>query len=306
MTIREMQDEILKLKKEHDICILAHAYQSQDIWEVADYVGDSFGLSQQAAIAPQKTVLMCGVRFMAETVKILSPDKKVLLSHPDAGCPMADQVDKDLVLQMKERFPDYTVVAYINTTADLKTVCDICVTSSSAVKIVNKIDNPNILFIPDCNLGDWVAKQVPEKNFKLIQGGCPTHVRMTVKDVETARKAHPEALLLLHPECHPKVTALADFVGSTTGIMSYAENSDAKEFIIGTENSIIQHMQFTCPDKNFYPLSKDCVCNNMKLTTLADVYRCVKGDSEEEIHLSQEEIIQARKCIDEMLRLGNG
>jgi len=305
MTTREMQDEILRLKKENDICILAHAYQSHDIWEVADYVGDSFGLSEKAATAPQRTVLMCGVRFMAETVKILSPDKTVLLSHPDAGCPMADQMDKDLILQMKERYPDYTVVAYINTTAETKTVCDICVTSSSAVKIVRKIDSPNILFIPDCNLGDWVAKQVPEKNFKLVQGGCPTHVRMTVKDVERVRKAYPNALLLLHPECHPTVTALADFVGSTTSIMSYAETSDAREFIIGTENSIIQHLQFNCPEKKFYPLSKDCICNNMKVTTLSDVYHCVKGGGGEEIMLSRDEILKARKCIDAMLRLGN-
>lgn len=305
MTTREMQDETLRLKKENDICILAHAYQSHDIWEVADYVGDSFGLSQQAEKAPQKTVLMCGVRFMAETVKILSPDKKVLLSNPGAGCPMADQMDKDLLLQMKEMYPGYTVVAYINTTAELKTVCDVCVTSSSAVKIVRKIENPDILFVPDCNLGDWIAKQLPEKNMKLVQGGCPTHLRMTVKDVEKARKAHQNALLALHPECHPSVTALADYVGSTTGIMSYAEKSDAREFIIGTENSIAAHLQFKCPDKRFYPLSKDCVCHNMKLTTLADVYNCVKGDGGEEIYLSHDEIAGARKCIDEMLRLGN-
>jgi quinolinate synthase len=302
--MREMQDEILRLKRENNICILAHAYQSHDIWEIADYVGDSFGLSQEAAKAEQETVLMCGVRFMAETVKLLSPNKKVLLSHPEAGCPMADQVDQDLLMQLKEHYPDFTVVAYINTTAAVKTVCDVCVTSSSAVKIVRNIENPNILFIPDCNLGDWVAKQIPEKKVQLVQGGCPTHVRMTVKDVEKARKAHPNAQLLLHPECHPKVTALADFVGSTTGIMSYAEMSEEKEFIIGTENSIIQHLQFKCPEKKFYPLSKDCICNNMKLTTLVDVYQCVSGIAGEEIHLTQEEIEKGRRCIDAMLRLG--
>ena len=304
MTIRQLQDEILRLKKENDICILAHAYQSHDIWEVADYVGDSFGLSQQAARAPQGTILMCGVRFMAETVKILSPDKKVVLSHPDAGCPMADQMDKDLVIQMKEMYPDFAVVAYINTTAELKTVCDVCVTSSSAVKIVRKIESPNILFLPDCNLGDWIAKQVPEKNIKLISGGCPTHLRMTVKDVEKARRDHPNALLLLHPECHPSVTELADFVGSTTGIMSYAENSEAGEFIIGTENSIATHLQFKCPDKKFYPLSKDCVCHNMKLTTLGDVYSCVTGSGGEYVNLSDEVLDGARRCIDKMLSLG--
>ena len=303
-TTRELQDEIIRLKKENDVCILAHAYQSHDIWEVADYVGDSYGLSQQAAKATQKTVLMCGVRFMAETVKILSPEKKVLLSNPNAGCPMAEQMDVELISKVKEMNPGYTVVAYINTTSELKTICDVCVTSSSAVKIVKNIENKNILFIPDCNLGHWVAEQVPEKNIKLLQGGCPTHVRMSVKDVEAARKAHPDALLLVHPECLPEVTAKADYKGSTTGIMDYAKNSDAKEFIIGTENSIVQHLQFACPDKKFYPLSKDCVCHNMKLTTLGDVYDCVKGIGGEEIELSDEIREKAKRCIDTMLTLG--
>ncbi len=303
-TTRELQDEIIRLKKENDVCILAHAYQSHDIWEVADYVGDSYGLSQQAAKATQKTVLMCGVRFMAETVKILSPEKKVLLSNPNAGCPMAEQMDVELISQVKEMNPGYTVVAYINTTSELKTICDVCVTSSSAVQIVKNIENKNILFIPDCNLGHWVAEQVPEKNIKLLQGGCPTHVRMSVKDVEAARKAHPDALLLVHPECLPEVTAKADYKGSTTGIMDYAKNSNAKEFIIGTENSIVQHLQFACPDKKFYPLSKDCVCHNMKLTTLGDVYDCVKGIGGEEIELSDEIREKAKRCIDTMLTLG--
>ena len=303
-TTRELQDEIIRLKKENDVCILAHAYQSHDIWEVADYVGDSYGLSQQAAKATQKTVLMCGVRFMAETVKILSPEKKVLLSNPNAGCPMAEQMDVELISQVKEMNPGYTVVAYINTTSELKTICDVCVTSSSAVKIVKNIENKNILFIPDCNLGHWVAEQVPEKNIKLLQGGCPTHVRMSVKDVEAARKAHPDALLLVHPECLPEVTEKADYKGSTTGIMDYAKNSNTKEFIIGSENSIVQHLQFACPDKKFYPLSKDCVCHNMKLTTLGDVYDCVKGIGGEEIELSDEIREKAKRCIDTMLTLG--
>lgn len=303
-TTRELQDEIIRLKKENDVCILAHAYQSHDIWEVADYVGDSYGLSQQAAKATQKTVLMCGVRFMAETVKILSPEKKVLLSNPNAGCPMAEQMDVELISQVKEMNPGYTVVAYINTTSELKTICDVCVTSSSAVKIVKNIENKNILFIPDCNLGHWVAEQVPEKNIKLLQGGCPTHVRMSVKDVEAARKAHPDALLLVHPECLPEVTEKADYKGSTTGIMDYAKNSDAKEFIIGTENSIVQHLGVACPEKLFFPLSKDCVCHNMKLTTIADVLHAIEGTDGEEIILPPDLAEKARRPIDEMLRLG--
>lgn len=305
LTTRELQDEIIRLKKEKDICILAHAYQSHDIWEVADYVGDSYGLSVQAAKAAQSTVLMCGVRFMAETVKILSPQKRVLLSNSNAGCPMAEQMDVELISGVKKMYPDYTVVAYINTTSELKTICDVCVTSSSAVQIVKNIENKNILFIPDCNLGKWVADQVPEKNIKLLQGGCPTHVRMSKRDVEKARKAHPDALLLVHPECLPEVSELADYRGSTTGIMDYAKKSDAKEFIIGTENSIVQHLQFAYPDKQFYPLSRDCVCHNMKLTTLGDVYQCVKGTGGEEIKLDEEVRIKAKRCIDTMLELGN-
>lgn len=304
-TIKEMQDEIIRLKKEHDICILAHAYQSHDIWEVADYVGDSYGLSRQAANASQKNVLMCGVRFMAETVKILSPEKKVILSHPDAGCPMAEQMDVEMISAVRKQYPDYTVAAYINTTSELKTICDVCVTSSSAVRIIKNVDSDKILFIPDCNLGEWVAGQVPEKTVKLLQGGCPTHVRMTLKDVKKARELHPHALLLVHPECLPSISKEADYVGSTTGIMDFARESSAEEFIIGTENSIVQHLQFECPDKKFYPLSKDCVCHNMKLTTLADVYHCVRGDGGEVIELDDEIRIRAKKCIDTMLALGN-
>ena len=304
MTVREMQDEILRIKKEKDICILAHAYQRQDILDVADFVGDSFALSQMAAKAPQSTVLMCGVRFMAETVKILSPQKKVILSDSNAGCPMAEQMDRDLISQLKEKYPDYKVVAYINTTSELKTVCDVCVTSSSAVKIVKKLDSDKILFIPDCNLGDFVQKQCPDKTFKLVSGGCPTHLRMTVKDVEKAKAQHPDALLLVHPECAPAVTALADYAGSTTGIMNYAKKSDANEFIIGTENSIVEHLQFECPDKKFYPVAVQLTCMNMKVTTLMDIYNCLKGQGGEEIFLPENIMEGAGRCIHRMVELG--
>ena len=304
MNIKEMQDEIMRIKKEKDICILAHAYQSHDIWEVADYVGDSFGLAQSAAEAPQKTMIMCGVRFMAETVKLLAPEKTVYLPEPDAGCPMADQIDYDLLAALREKNPDYTVVAYVNTTTEVKTLSDVCVTSSSAVKIVKNMPEKDILFIPDCNLGSWVKKQVPEKNIKLVSGGCPTHVRVTVKDVEKAKAAHPNALLLVHPECLKEVTELADYAGSTTGIMDYAAKSDAKEFIIGTENSIVSHLQLAHPEKRFYALSKDCVCHNMKMTTLGDVYNCVVNGEGESITLTEETMQKARKSIDAMLRLG--
>lgn len=180
--LRDIQEKIKQLKKEKNCCILAHCYQSHDILEVADYVGDSFGLAQKAAQAAEKTVMMCGVRFMAETCKILSPEKRVLLPKSDAGCPMAEQLDTDILAQLKERYPDYAVVAYINTTAELKTLCDVCVTSSSAAKIIRRMNADKILFIPDCNLGGYIAKQVPEKEIKLISGGCPTHAKISKRE----------------------------------------------------------------------------------------------------------------------------
>ena len=304
MLIVEIQREIQKLKKERNVCVLAHSYQSRDIIEVADFVGDSYQLSVEAARAKQKNVIMCGVRFMAETVKIISPEKFVYLANPTAGCPMAEQMDRDLILQLKEKNPDYTVVCYINTTAELKTVCDVCVTSSTAVNIVNKIKNNNILFIPDYNLGKYIAERCLNKNIKLFHGGCPTHAKITTNDVEKARSAHPGALLLVHPECIPDVVKSADFVGSTSAIMEYAQFCSENEYIIGTENSISEHLQFLCSDKRFYPLSKDMICSNMKATTLIDLFDCINNAGGEEIKLDEITIIEARKCIDEMLRLG--
>lgn len=304
MTVYEMQQEILRLKKENDVCVLAHAYQGQEILDVADYVGDSYGLSVQAAKDKHKTVVMCGVRFMAETCKVLSPEKTVLLSHPEAGCPMADQMDKADIEAVLPEYPGYAVVCYINTTSSLKTICDVCVTSSSAVKIVKAMPQKDILFIPDQNLAQYVAEQVPEKNIKFLRGGCPRHALVTKRDVEQARKNHPEALLLVHPECRPEVVQAADYVGSTTGIMNYAKQSDAREFIIGTETSILEHLQFDCPDKRFHYLTKDLICPNMKMTTLADVLACVKGQGGEEIELAPEVMAGAKRCIDEMIRLG--
>ena len=307
MTIKEIQEEIIRLKKEKDFCILAHAYQGHEILEVADYMGDSYGLSVEASKDSRKNIIMCGVRFMAETCKILSPDKNVYLPNPEAGCPMAEQMDRELISQLRAADPDRTVVAYINTTASLKTVCDVCVTSSSALRIVKALDTDKILFIPDCNLGSWVQKQVPEKDIKLLHGGCPTHAAITAKEALKAREEHPNALFLVHPECVPAVVELADYVGSTSGIMQFAKGSDCKEFIIGTETSISEHLQYDCPDKKFYPVTKNIVCRNMKLTTLPDVYNSLKGmDNGEafEILMDDKLIADARKCIDEMIRLG--
>lgn len=302
--IQDIQQEIKRLKTEKDICILAHSYVAHEILEVADFTGDSYALSVKAKTAPQKTVIMVGVRFMAETVKILSPDKTVVLAHPEAGCPMAEQMDKDLISAVKREYPDHKVVAYINTTADLKTVCDVCVTSSSAVKILKNMDDRNILFIPDCNLGHYVQQQVPEKNFKLLQGGCPIHAAVSEQEAVAAKKKHPGAPLLVHPECVPDVVKHADYVGSTSGIMEYAKKSGQSEFIIGTEISIAEHLQYECPDKRFYYLSKKLICPNMKMSTLMDVYNAVLKKGGEEILLDDETLSKARVCIDEMIRLG--
>ncbi len=303
--LKDIQNEILKLKKEKDICILAHSYQAREIVEIADFSGDSYALSVKASEVSNKNVIMCGVKFMAETVKILSPEKRVFLAHPDAGCLMADMADKEIISEIKEQNKDYTVVAYINTTADLKTICDVCVTSSSAVQIVKNIKNNNILFIPDCNLGAYVAQQLPEKNIKLIQGGCPVHAQVKPEEVKNAKEKHPNADVLVHPECIQEVVKLADFVGSTSAIMEYAKKSEKKEFIIGTELSIAEHLSYECPDKKFYYLSKNLICKDMRLTTLMDVYNCIKGEGGYEIKLDNKTICEAKVCIDEMIRLNH-
>lgn len=304
MTVREMQDEILRLKKEKDVCILAHAYQSRDVIEVADFMGDSFGLSVEASKAPQNTVIMCGVRFMAETVKILSPEKTVYLSASGAGCPMAEQMTPADILKLKEQYPNAKVVAYINTTAELKTVCDACVTSASALKIVKALPEKDIIFIPDINLGSYIASKLPDKNIITINGGCPYHASVTESETVQVKSKYPDAELLVHPECKAEVVKHADFVGSTTAIIDYAKKSDKKEFIIGTENSIVEYMQYECPDKLFYPLSAGLICRDMKLTTLPEIYNILRGVGGEEIVLDDGIRLKAKHSIDEMLRLG--
>ncbi|MCL2299943.1 MAG: quinolinate synthase NadA [Firmicutes bacterium] len=304
MTIAALQAEILRLKRETDTCVLAHSYQAREILEVADISGDSFALSKAAAKQPQRNMLLCGVRFMAETVKLLAPEKTVRLANPRAGCPMAEQFDKPALEALKRQYPGYTVVAYINTTAELKTLCDVCVTSSSAVKIVKQLPGKNIIFIPDCNLGAYVASQVPEKNIVLLQGGCPIHAAVTADEAKAAKAAHPEALLLVHPECVPEVAAMADYVGSTAGMMQYAKSASARAFIVGTESSIAEHLQYDCPDKRFYPLSAKLLCPDMKLTTLPEVLLALQGQGGEVIEPDEFTMREARKCIDKMIELG--
>lgn len=307
MKIRDIQDEILRLKKEKNCAILAHSYVAKEITEIADVVGDSFALSRKATEIDAENILLCGVHFMAETAKMLNPEKHVFLANKNAGCPMAEQFTGAEILKIKEKEPDRAVVAYINTTAELKTHCDVCVTSSSAVEIVRKMDADKILFIPDCNLGAFVKKQVPEKDIMLINGGCPIHSQITADELSAARAEHPNALVLVHPECKPKITDNADYIGSTADIMRYAKASEKKEFIIGTEISIAELLQYECPEKSFYPLSKRLICPDMKLTTLADVKKTLLGIDNGgafEIVMSETEMSFARCCIDEMLRLG--
>lgn len=301
--IKDIQQEILRIKKEKHITILAHSYQAEEIQEIADHTGDSFRLSELAAKDPNDTLIMCGVHFMAETCKLLSPDKKVILAKEGCGCPMAEQLSADELRQLKKQYPGHTVVAYINTTAALKTECDVCVTSASAVEICRKIENDKILFIPDCNLGAFVAGQLPEKQIRLIKGGCPVHAAVTEEEALTAKKQHPGALLLVHPECVPAVAKHADYIGSTSGIVSFAKKSEANKFIIGTEISIAEHLQFECPEKEFYTLSKRLICPDMKRTTLMDVYKALQGGGLE-IKMSEEVIKKASVCIERMLELG--
>lgn len=305
--MQQTKEKILQLKREKDVCILAHSYQAQEILEVADITGDSFALSKAAMEVPQENLLVCGVHFMAETAKILSPQKKVYLAHKGAGCPMAEEFTPEEILAYRKAEPDRAVVAYVNTTAALKAVSDVCVTSSSAVEIVKKLDAQKILFIPDCNLGSFVQQQVPDKDIQLLDGGCPVHRSVEAWEVEQARKEHPGAELLVHPECIKEVTAQADYAGSTAGIMKYARENSGKEYIIGTEMSIADHLQYQCPDKRFYPLSKKLICPDMKLTTLNDVLLSLEGlEAGEAFEIVMEEKLMdaARVSIQRMIELG--
>ncbi|MBP1744521.1 MAG: nadA [Firmicutes bacterium] len=266
------KEEILKLKKEKNARILAHYYQIPEIQEIADDVGDSYHLSVIASRCEEQLIVFCGVKFMAESAKILSPEKTVLLPVLDAGCPMADMADAEGVMKMKEEHPGALVVCYINSTTEVKALCDVSVTSSSAERIFENIDNKEIIFLPDKNLGQYLASKFPEKEFILWPGFCVTHARVTPEDVLELKKLHPQAEVLAHPECEPEVCALADYVGSTSGILNRASESGNKEFIVVTEEGILYEMKKQNPDKTFYVPCGSMVCQNMKKTTLKDVY----------------------------------
>lgn len=301
--IRKIQDEILKLKKETGAVIAAHSYQSKEILEIADYTGDSFKLSVDVSKTDADTIILCGVQFMAETAKLLSPDKKVVLAHPGADCAMARMIEPEYVRNYKAGHPGTTAVCYINTTTELKAECDVCVTSSSALKIVEQLGSGNILFVPDRNLGGYIENKTGGK-FSLYDGCCPIHDSVTAEDVLKAKAEHPGALLLVHPECRPEVVELADYAGSTSGIIEYAMKSDADELIIGTEISIADYLSYRLPEKKVHILSAKLICPDMRITTLMDVYKALKGEGGKVIELDKDVAEKASRCINKMIELG--
>ena len=269
-----MQKEIIRkindFKKQRNAVILVHNYQKQEIQEIADFIGDSLGLSREAANTNADVIVFCGVHFMAETASILNPNKKVLLPDLSSGCPMADMITKEQLIQFKKENPQATVVTYINSTAEVKAETDICCTSSNAINIVKSIKNDKIIFCPDRNLGSYVQK-VLNKKLILWNGYCPTHMRILPEYVIKQKKKHPNALFLAHPECQPATVDLANEVLSTTGILNYVAKSDKDEFIIGTENEITFMLQRKYPNKKFYTVTDLAVCPNMKKNSLEKV-----------------------------------
>ncbi|RFZ92546.1 quinolinate synthase NadA [Mucilaginibacter conchicola] len=299
--------EIDKLKKEKNAVILAHYYQEGDIQDIADYIGDSLGLSQQAAKTDADIIVFAGVHFMAETAKILSPDKKVLLPDLKAGCSLADSCPPHLFRKFKEQYPDHLVITYVNCTAELKALSDIVCTSSNAVQIVESLPkDQKIIFGPDRNLGAWVAKKTG-RDLVLWNGACMVHEIFSREKITKLKERHPDAKILAHPECEEVILELADYIGSTTGILKYATNSPAKEFIVATESGIMHQMEKDNPDKVFIPAPPNnlCACNDcphMKRNTLEKLYLCLKNEMPE-VEVPAHIIKEAVKPIERMLEI---
>lgn len=297
-----MQEQINALKKEKDAVILAHYYVEDAVQQVADYVGDSYYLSKIAMEVPQQTIVFAGVAFMGESAKILNPHKTVLLPEPEADCPMAHMANIKKIQKIREEYEDVAVVCYINSTTELKAYSDVCVTSANAINIVKKLTNKNIYFIPDQHLGSYVAQKVPEKHFILNNGYCPVHHRITAMHVNEAKRVHPQAKLLVHPECPEEVALAADFIGSTTEIIQYAQREEGQEFLIGTELGVMYELREKCPGKVFYEIMQGQCCMDMKKVTLAKVKSCLElGSGEVQV---EEQIRQkAVGALDRMLEL---
>ena len=302
MDKHKLISNINKMKQEQNAVIVAHSYQVDEVQEVADVVGDSFALSQFCASNSADTIVFCGVHFMAESAKILSPDKTVLLPEINAGCPMADMVTADALREAKKKYPNAAVACYINSSAEVKAECDICCTSSNALTVIKSIEQKDILFVPDQNLGSYVAKMVPEKNIILWEGYCITHHRVKADEVLRAKELHPDAVLLVHPECKPEITELADYVGSTKQIIDFAKNSDNDKFIIGTEMGVLYQLKKDNPSKTFYLMSNGLICPNMKKTSLQSVHDAL-AFKRYNITLSDDIINRASHCLNKMLEV---
>lgn len=303
----DLFEEIERLKKEKNAIILAHYYQEPDIQDIADYIGDSLGLSQQAAATDAEIIVFAGVHFMAETAKMLSPRKKVLLPDLKAGCSLADSCPPPLFRKFKEKYPDHVVVSYINCTAELKTLTDICCTSTNAVQVIESIPkDKGIIFAPDVNLGRYLMKKTG-RDMVLWNGSCMVHEIFSHEKIVKLRMRHPEARFIAHPECEDHILEMADFIGSTTGLLNYTRRSEATEFIVATEAGIIHQMEKASPHKTFIPAppNNTCACNecpHMKRNTLEKLYTCMKYE-QPEIILPDWVIEQGRASIDRMLEI---
>ncbi len=296
----EIVKEIEQLKKEKNAVILAHYYVDDEVQKIADYIGDSYYLAKIAKQSDAETIVFCGVSFMGESAKILNPEKTVLMPDMSADCPMAHMADAEKIKEMREKYEDLAVVCYINSTAELKCHSDVCVTSSNAVKIVKALPNKNIFFIPDENLGRHVAKQVPEKNVILNDGFCHVHVSITADNVRQIKQKYPKALVLAHPECKQEVLDLADYIGSTSGIIDYASKSDNEEFIICTECGVGYELRVKNPNKKFYFAGTKHFCPNMKLNTVEKVCHVLKT-GENAVEISDENRKKSLVPLDRML-----
>lgn len=300
--MNELTQEIEKLKKERNAVILAHYYVDEQVQAIADYIGDSFYLSRIATQIPQKTIVFCGVSFMGESAKILNPEKTVLMPDTLADCPMAHMADPDVIEEMRQKYDDLAVVCYINSTAELKIHSDVCVTSSNALKIVRSLPNKNIYFIPDENLCRYIASQVPEKHFIFNDGFCHVHKSITKENVLKAKAAKPDALVLVHPECTLAVLELADYIGSTSGIINYATESDAKDFIICTEMGVLYELKLKNPDKHFYSVGHRQFCPNMKRVTIDKVRDCLAKNAPQ-VEVDEEKRTLSQIPLKRMLEL---
>ena len=299
----QVKEQILKLKKEKNAVILAHYYAPAEAQEIADYVGDSFYLAKIAKRSTADIIVFCGVSFMGESAKLLNPEKKVLMPDLTADCPMAHMVAEGKIEEMREKYDDLAVVCYINSTAELKAKSDVCVTSSNAIRIVKELPNKNIFFIPDRNLGSFVAKQVPEKNVIVNNGCCPIHAAITKDQLIEQKRKHTNAPILIHPECEPELLEISDFIGSTAELIDYVASSSLDEFIICTEDGVDYKLITDNPGKKFYYPEPHPCCADMKLNTLENILSVLEKE-DNEVFVDQAVAKKACKPLDRMLELG--